>query len=153
MAKKSEQNKSAEQLRLEREKRVTDTIQMKIPDRVPIICGMGYFPAKAAGIPFSAAYYDFKAWYKAYKTVLPDYPADFIFPQSFTPGKALEILEPVTTRWPGFNANPNHGHQAIEVSNMQADEYEYFMTDPSDYALRRFTAPRQQTSGRAVPTA
>jgi hypothetical protein len=81
MTKKADQKKSAEQLRLEREKRVTDTIQMKIPDRVPIICGMGYFPAKAAGIPFSAAYYDFKAWYNAYKKVLPDYPRISFFPR------------------------------------------------------------------------
>ena len=68
---KLEQGKSAEQLRLEREKRVTDTIQLKMADRVPIICRMGYFPGKVAGIPFSAAYYDYKAWYNAYKTVLP----------------------------------------------------------------------------------
>ena len=73
---KLEQGKSAAQLRLEREKRVTDTIQLKMVDRVPIICPMGYFPGKAAGISFSAAYYDYKAWYNAYKTVLPDYPAD-----------------------------------------------------------------------------
>jgi uroporphyrinogen-III decarboxylase len=136
MTKKANQNKSPEELRLEREKRVTDAIQLKIPDRVPIICGIGYFPAKAAGIPCSAAYYDYKAWYNAYKTVLPDYPADFIFPQSFASGKALEILEPSLLRWPGFNANPNHGHQTVEIDNMRADEYDAYMADPSDYMFR-----------------
>ncbi len=136
MTKKLDYGKSPEQLRLEREKRVTDAIQLKIPDRVPVICGIGYFPAKAAGIPCSAAYYDYKAWYNAYKSVLPDYPADFIYPQNFTPGKALEILEPALLRWPGFNANPNHGHQTVEIDNMQAGEYEAFMADPSDYMLR-----------------
>jgi uroporphyrinogen-III decarboxylase len=133
---KLEDGKSAEQLRLERENRITDAIQLKMTDRVPIICGIGYFPAKAAGIPFSAAYYDYPAWYNAYRTVLPDYPADLIFPQSFMPGKALEILDSDLLRWPGFNSNPNHGHQAIEINNMRADEYEAFMADPSDYMLR-----------------
>jgi hypothetical protein len=136
MTRKLEQNKSPEQLRLEREKRVTEAIQLKIPDRVPVICGIGYFPAKAAGIPCSAAYYDYKAWYNAYKTVLPDYPADIIFPQNFTPGKSLEILEPALLRWPGFNANPNHGHQNEETDNMQAGEYDAFINDPSDYMFR-----------------
>jgi hypothetical protein len=133
---KLEQGKSAEQLRFEREKRVTSTIQLKMADRVPIICPIGYFPGKASGIPFSAAYYDFNAWYKAYKTVLPDYPADMIFPQGFTPGKSLEILDPVLLRWPGYNCSPDHGHQSIEVNNMKADEYDAFMADPSDYMLR-----------------
>jgi hypothetical protein len=131
-----EQGKSAEQLRLERERRVIDAIQLKTPDRVPIICSMGYFPARVAGIPCSAAYYDYTAWYNAYKMVLPDYPADFIFQQGFTPGKALEILDPKSMRWPGFNADPKHGHQAIEVDNMKADEYATFLADPSDYMFR-----------------
>ena len=39
------------QLRDEREKRIMDAIQLRIPDRVPINCPMGYFPAKYAGIP------------------------------------------------------------------------------------------------------
>ncbi len=136
MPRKLEQGKSAEQLRYEREKRITDAIQLKIPDRVPVICGIGYFPAKAAGIPFSAAYYDYKAWYNAYKTILPDYPADIIYPQGFTPGKSLEILDPTFLRWPGYNCSPNHGHQSIECVNMKADEYDAFINDPSDYMFR-----------------
>ena len=137
MARKLEGGKSARQLREEREKRITDAIALKIPDRVPIICGMGYFPAKYMGIPCSAAYYDYEAWYDAYKKTLQDFPADLIYPQNFTPGKALEILNPRQTRWPGYGGtNPNHGHQAIEIENLQADEYDAFIEDPSDYLFR-----------------
>ncbi len=133
---KSERGKSARQLRAEREKRVMDTIHLKMPDRVPIICGMSFFPAKYAGIPCSAAYYDYDAWYNAYKKTLQDYPADLIFSHTFTPGKALEIINPKQLKWPGYNSDPNHGNQAVEVDNMQADEYEAFINDPSDYMLR-----------------
>ena len=66
-----------------------DAIHLKATDRVPIICGMGYFPAKYAGIPSSAAYYDYDAWFAAYKKTLRDFHADLIYPQPFTPGKAL----------------------------------------------------------------
>jgi hypothetical protein len=136
-----EQGKSAEQLRFEREKRVTDAIQLKPTDRVPVICSIGYFPGKVTGTPFSAAYYDYRAWYNAYKTTLPDYPADFIYAQGFTPGESLEILQPVILRWPGFNCSPDHGHQSVESDNMKVDEYDAFINDPSDYMLR-FHMPR-----------
>jgi hypothetical protein len=132
----NDRGKSARQLRAEREKRVMDAIHLKMPDRVPIICGMSFFPAKYAGIPCSAAYYDYNAWYDAYRKTLLDFPADFVFSHAFLPGKALEILKPKQTRWPGFNSDPNHGNQSIEIDNMRADEYESFINDPSDYMFR-----------------
>jgi hypothetical protein len=88
------QKERAQQLRDEREKRITDAIQLRIPDRVPVSCPMGYFPAKYTGIPFSASYYDFEAWYQAYEKTLEDFQPDMIFVQGFMPGKALEVLIP-----------------------------------------------------------
>lgn len=136
MVHKSDLGKSAAQLRKEREQRVMDAVALKPTDRVPLIVPLGYFPGKTCGLLCSAAYYDFDAWYNAYKKVLPDYPADFIFTQPFTPGKALEILAPYQTRWPGYNADPRFGHQAVETDNMKADEYAQFLNDPSDYMFR-----------------
>lgn len=133
-----DKNKTAEQLRREREKRLMDAIQLRIPDRVPVICPIGYFPARYTGIPCSAAYYDYDAWYAAYKKTLQDFQPDSVFVQGFTPGKALEILDPKQMRWPGYGVDPGHGHQAIEIDNMQADEFDYYMSDPSDYMLRVF---------------
>ena len=136
MTTKTKERKTAEQTIEEKEKRIMDAISLRIPDRVPIICGMGYFPAKYAGIPSSAAYYDFPAWYAAYKKTLKDFPADMIYSQNFNPGKALEILEPKQLRWPGYGVDPYKGHQSIEVENMTADEYDIYMDDPADYKLR-----------------
>jgi uroporphyrinogen-III decarboxylase len=130
--------KSGKQLRKERETRIMNAIQLKPTDRVPVISSFGYFPAKYAGIPCSAAYYDFDAWYDAYKKALPEFQADMIFPQPFTPGKALEILAPRTMKWPGHGVDPCQGHQAVEVDNMKADEYDLYMDDPSDYMFRIF---------------
>ena len=138
MARNKTEGKTPRQLRKEREKRIMDAIQLKPTDRVPVISSMGYFPAKYAGIPCSAAYYDFDAWYDAYQKALRDFQPDTIFPQPFTPGKALEILAPKTMRWPGHGVDPYQGHQAIEVDNMKADEYDLYMSDPSDYMFRIF---------------
>jgi hypothetical protein len=130
--------KTARQLRKEREKRIMDAIQLKVPDRVPVICPIGYFPAKYTGIPCSAAYYDYDAWYAACEKTLKDFQPDAGGPQPFIPGKVLEILQPKTQRWPGHGVDPYQGHQAIEVNNMKADEYDRFMEDPSDYIFRTF---------------
>ncbi|MCJ7604775.1 MAG: hypothetical protein MUO19_01915, partial [Dehalococcoidales bacterium] len=88
------QKAAAKKLRQERENRVMNAIRLKKTDRVPINCPIGYFPARVAGIPCSAAYYDYDAWYDAYLTTIPDYPADMIYTQGFSPGTALEILSP-----------------------------------------------------------
>jgi hypothetical protein len=130
--------KTARQIRKERDKRIMDAIQLRMPDRVPIICAMGYFPAKYTGIPCSAAYYDYDAWYAAYEKTLKDFQPDLIYPQPFTPGKALEILNPRQMRWPGCGVDPYQGHQSIEIDNMKGDEYDLYMKDPSDYMFRTF---------------
>ncbi len=132
--------KAAAELRRERETRVTDAIQLKKTDRVPVLSAIGYFAAKYAGIPCSAAYYDFDAWYNAYKKTLQDFQPDMIFPQPFTPGKALEIINSRLMRWPGYGVEPYQGHQSIEIVNMQADDLDRYMKDPSDYALRMHIA-------------
>jgi hypothetical protein len=136
MSHHTDNGKTGKQLRKEREKRIMDAVQLRIPDRIPIICSMGYFPAKYAGIPCSAAYYDYDAWYAAYKKTLQDFQPDMIYPQVFTPGKAMEILNPKQMRWPGYGVDPYQGHQSIEIDNMKADEYDLYMSDPSDYMLR-----------------
>lgn len=136
MAKLPENCDTPEELRRIREQRFTDTIQLRIPDRVPVFTPIGYFAAKYTGIKCSAAYYDYDAWLEAYKKTLKDFPADMIYPQAFTPGKYLEILNPKMMRWPGFNCDPRFGHQAVETSQMNDDEYDLFLKDPSDYFFR-----------------
>ena len=41
-------------------------------------------------------------------------------------------------KWPGHGVDPNQGHQAIEIDNLKADEYDLYMKDPSDYMFRIF---------------
>jgi hypothetical protein len=129
--------KTAKQLRKERETIIMDAIALKPVARVPVMTSIGYFPAKYCGIPCSAAYYDYDAWYNAYKKTLTDFQPDMIFPQGFTPGKALEILAPKSMKWPGHGVEPTQGHQAIELNNlMKADEYEAYMYDTADFMIR-----------------
>ncbi|OGO19597.1 MAG: hypothetical protein A2Z15_07685 [Chloroflexi bacterium RBG_16_50_11] len=138
MVRNANDGKTGKQLRRERETRIMDTIRLKKTDRVPVISAIGYFPAKYTGIPCSAAYYDFDAWYAAYQKTLQDFQPDMVYAQPFTPGKALEILNPKQMRWPGHGVDPHQGHQSIEIDNMKADEFELYMNDTSDYMFRIF---------------
>ncbi|MBN2238241.1 MAG: hypothetical protein JW712_00575 [Dehalococcoidales bacterium] len=132
------EGKTAKELRKEKEDRIHKTIALEIPDRVPIICGMGYFPGKYCNVPSSAAYYDHEAWYKAYEKTVTDFQADLIFPQQPQPGKAMEMLELKTSKWPGYGVDEWKGHQAIEIDAMSADEWDEYLQDPGTFMLTKF---------------
>jgi hypothetical protein len=136
MTKVLEQGKAPVELRREREQRVTDAIDLRPTDRVPVICGLGYFAAKYAGIPCSAAFYDCDAWLAAYRKTLRDFQPDMAFTQAFSSGRAMEYLNPKYRRWPGYGVNPNHGHQSIEIESLRHDEYDLFINKTADFMIR-----------------
>ncbi len=129
--------KSAEQLREEREKRVTDAIELRVPDRVPVTIQTGAFAARYAGLPLSAMYYDHAAYREAcLKTVLdfePDTGASMVLVNS---GLVLELLDAKHQRWPGGTLSPDIPYQFVEGEYMKAEEYDLFLDDPSDFIFR-----------------
>jgi hypothetical protein len=135
----------------ERDNRVNEAIAMKVPDRVPIQLFVGYFAAKYCGIPFSSAYYDSEKWRAANIKTITELEPDVYWAQAAAlSGKALEILGPLSMKWPGFGVPPNSSHQMIELEPMKAEDYEAFLSDPSDYIVRTYL-PRVMES--AAPMA
>ena len=127
--------KPVQQLYQERNKRIGDTVALKVPDRVPVDIAFGYFPAKYLGIPTAAAYYDYDVWLDATMKVAADFDPDGIwYINGFSTGKAMEYIDPKSVRWPGHGVK--HGHQAIEGEWMKADEWDAYFEDPGDYILR-----------------
>jgi len=121
----------------EREKRVSDAIALKIPDRIPVQLFVGYFAGRYCGIPFSCLYYDAEKWREANIRTITELEPDVFWAQTATlSGQALELLGPLQMRWPGFNVPENLSHQMVELEPMKADEYESFFRDPSDYIMR-----------------
>jgi len=129
--------KTAKELFNERNKRINDAIQLKIPDRVPIDMSFGFFPAKYLGLPCSIVYYEPQKWLEAVKKTALDFePDELFYIQGISPGKVLEIIDPKTMKWPGHGVSPYHGNQAIEIEAMKANEYEMLREDPTDFLLR-----------------
>ncbi len=99
----------------------------------------GYFPARYVGLPCSIVYYEPQKWLEAVKKTVLDFQPDALFYiQALSPGKALEILDPKTTKWPGHGVPENHGNQAVEIEAMKSDEYGLYREDPTDFMFRYY---------------
>ncbi len=129
-------SKSPKELYQERSRRIADAIDMRLPDRIPLEIAFGYFPAKFCGIPAKAAYYDYDVWLAACKKTISSFNADISSVQPFTPGQALELIDPKVMMWPGHGAAGTH--QFIECENMKADEYDELLHNRGEYMLRTY---------------
>ena len=133
--------KSAAELFREREQRIVDAIQLKAPDRVPIILHFSYFQAKYAGYTCQEVLYDPHKWKKSAQMTITDYAPDAWALSTTLPGPILELLESKQLLIPGKDCDANHSHQFVEGEYMLPDEYDAFLRDPSDFAVR-VVAPR-----------
>lgn len=133
--------KTLEQLYSEREKRINDAIQLKEPDRVPVVPLLGFFCCHYAGITpqeaFEEAEKATKAWEKTIKDLEPDatYSVNFSIPE---PHSTLEELDFKAIKWPGHGVSPRHSFQFVEGEYMLADEYDAFLSNTGDYLVRTF---------------
>jgi len=133
--------KSPQELYREREQRINDAVQLKVPDRVPFFLPSGLFPAKCVGMTFEEAFYNAEKFLEAHKKVNQDFDSDLYWPPRFTvltSGQAFEAVDYRQIKWPGHGVSPDHSFQFVEGEYMKADEYDAFLDDPSDFALRRF---------------
>jgi len=130
--------KTVDQLRQEREKRVNDAIELRVPDRVPVNLGTGVFAARYGGLSASAMYYDHAAYREACRKMLLDFEPDNGAMGIASSGLILELLDSKQYRWPGGTLPPDGTYQFVEGEYMKADEYGYFLADPSDFIVRRY---------------
>ncbi len=131
---------SPEELFQEREKRVCDSVELKMPDRVPIVTLFGYVPALWAGISVKESMYEFDkcmdAWTRAMQYFAPDM-ADNPFTIRFL-GPTLDALEFQQLKWAGRGVDDYTPYQFIEGEYMKGDEYDHFLFDPTDFIIRRY---------------
>ena len=83
-------SKTPEELYKERETRIMDAAHLKIPDRIPILVALTYFPAVYTGTPKKAAWYDHDKWFEASMKTFLDFQPDGIWSiQGFSPGSPI----------------------------------------------------------------
>ena len=126
------------QLREEREKRVKDAIELRVPDRVPVNVGTGVFAARYAGLTASSMYYDHSAYRSASKRMLLDFEPDNGPMGIGSSGVVLDLLGSKQYLWPGGSLPADGTYQFVEGEYMKADEYDRLLSDPSDFIIRDF---------------
>ncbi len=131
-------SEAAERLYDEREKRVTDAIELRTPDRVPIIVRFHFFPAKYTGVTAEELMYDPGKTEASTWRVIRDFEPDMIQnPFERFLGPLLDALDCRQARWPGRNLPAHLPYQFIEQEYMKAEEYDHLLSDPSDFIVRR----------------
>ncbi|QGP91155.1 Uroporphyrinogen decarboxylase (URO-D) [Neomoorella glycerini] len=132
--------KRPEELYQERLKRVEDAIALQVPDRVPIVVGWGFFPARYAGITYEEYMYDPEKIMTAAIKVHEDFEPDLAenpFGLRFL-GPILDVLDFKQLRWPGRGVKPNMPYQFVEDEYMKPEEYDHFIKDPTDWIIRKY---------------
>jgi len=132
--------KEPEDLFQERVNRIQDAIQLKQPDRIPFAPFLTFFPVNYAGLSFEEAMHNYEGLAMAVKKFTIDFQPD-AFADAFRIlawAPTLEILDYKQLVWPGHRGKPNTVYQFIEDEYMKAEEYDAFLSDPSDFLLRTF---------------
>ncbi len=131
---------------------IKDAIQLKIsPQRVPIVPIAIFAPIMLYGHSGKKAMYDPHTLGKIYVNFTMDYDADAanVAPMVMY-GPPLETLDYHLYKWPGHGLSNELGYQFLEKEYMKADEYDHFISDPTDYWFRVWL-PR--THGALAPLA
>lgn len=129
--------RTPEQLFAERTQRLNDAYQLKQPDRIPIFLGISYLAAEMAGITRQVAHEDFEKGQAALEQAALYFNGDTnygIWGEPFT----SEALGDRMTKWPGHGLGPNDSFQFVEAEFMKPEDYDDFLFDPSDWAIRKY---------------
>ena len=127
----------SEKVYKEKVQRLIDVIQLKKPDRVPVMLPIANFPVYYAGSTLHKAMYDYNEIRRSWLKFLHDFDLDIRGPSIILPGKVLENLDYKLYRWPGHGLKPEaSSYQCVEGEYMKADEYDALINDPSDFWMR-----------------
>lgn len=133
------QEKSPQELYQERVKRVLDVVQLKTPDRVPILGPYEAFPYYWAGVTIKEAMNDYATARKACHKFVDEFQPDADFgPILAYPAKPMETLGIKWFKWAGHGLPDNVMYQFMEGEYMKADEYDEFLYDPSHFMASKW---------------
>jgi len=123
----------------EREKRLTDAIALKKPDRVPVAPLIAhYYPTRAAGISNKDAMLFYEQRYESMKNMTVRLDLDTAMsPLAFPPARFLENLGLTGFKWPGGLLRDDQPFQFSCDGTLKSTEYAEFITDPNGFTLKK----------------
>ena len=128
--------KTPEEHYRERNKRMKDVFELEVPDRIPVWISVD--GNRFANLPRASAYYDPKPWNDAIIDVFLQLEPDTGMGEFGMSGATMDAMGVKNKLWPGGPLPSDYSYQAVEKENMKAEEYDLFLTDPSDFLLRYY---------------
>jgi len=129
----------AEQGYRQRTQMITDAILLQTPERIPVVPWFGVYPAHYGGITVEEAMYDYEKLGTVWKQFNADFMPDCLVSAALIgPGKVFDMLDYKVYRWPGHGTAPDTSYQCVEDEYMTADDYDAFITDPSNFFMRAY---------------
>lgn len=128
---------SPERLLAERTRRLEDAYALRRPDRIPIVMAASYFLAQWGGITHQRLLEDHDMHQQLLEQAALHFQPDSILGLFNDPGAALALGDRMT-KWPGHGLPDSGSFQFAEHEFMTADDYDAFLKDPSDWAVRTY---------------
>jgi len=122
---------------LARSKRVEDAVNLKKPDRIPIILVLGYLIAEMGKITRQELHENPDKAQEILEELAQYFKPDMITGVMGDPAVS-KIMGDRMTKWPGYGLGPDGSFQFDENEFMKAEDYGDFLDDPSDYAIRTY---------------
>ena len=123
-----------------RDQRFRDVVALKKTDQIPLMPMLDFFPAKYAGITVEEAMTRPESMISAWLKYLDDFQPDRAenpFPlRGFAP--LLEALDFQHLKWAGHGLSADMPYQFVELELMKAEEYDHFLSDLSDFMIRKY---------------
>ncbi len=133
------QSPEAAQAYKERIVRIRTAIELKKPDRVPVLILPSFFPVYHAGMTPQEVMYDYDKLHAAFKKFTLEFQPDaHLSATAPGPGRMFDILDYKLYSWPGHGVSPEHPYQCNEAEYMKADEYDALIQDPTGYFLHTY---------------
>ena len=126
------------QLYAERQRRMQDAVQLRQPDRIPIVLPIGYLLAEMGGISKQELLENPEKAQMLLEKVALDLQPDAIGGPYPPDPQPYLVLGDRMTMFPGHGVNPNSEFQFLEQEFMKAEDYDKFLEDPADWAIRTY---------------
>jgi hypothetical protein len=129
-------SETAEDLLLARRKRLMDAYELRKPDRIPIRLNFGYMLARLGGITNRELDNNPEVAQQLLEKWAVYFAPDMASGLGFFVSAISILLGDRQTRWPGYGLPDNMPMQYVEGEYMKAEDYDGFLDDPTNFALR-----------------
>jgi hypothetical protein len=120
--------------------RIMDCVNLKQPDRMPVVLYGTFWLAKYGGMSYRDLMFDYDRNQEVCQRALLEFDPDVTGPLVLITamGRALEAIDFKQLQWPGHGVGDNQPYQYLDREYMKADEYDDLLLDPTGFYLRKY---------------